>query len=165
MSLQSKIKEELEEAIRAKKEVKVNTLRMLNAQILNKEKEKRLTLSKEDLSEKELLDKSKLTEDEIVGVINSEAKKRREAITEYEKGERDDLVEKEKKELEVLSKYLPEQLSEEEIRSLVKKAIEKVGAQDIKDIGKVMGVLMSEVKGKADGSLVNKIVREILSLN
>ena len=92
----------------------------------------------------------------------SEAKKRKEAISEYEKGGREDLLEKEKAELEVLEKYLPEQLSEEEIKKIAKEIIEKVEAKSIKDMGKVMAEMMTRVKGKADGSVVNKIVKELL---
>ena len=73
------------------------------------------------------------------------------------------MVDKETKEKEILEKYLPEQLSEEEIKKLVKEAIEKIGAKEIKDMGKVMAELMPQVKGKADGSLVSKIVKELLT--
>jgi uncharacterized protein YqeY len=128
---------------------------MLAAAILNKEKEKRYKLKKEQ--------DTPLTDDEIVEVISSEAKKRKEAILEFEKGKREDLVLKEKKELEILQKYLPEQLSEEEIKKLAKEAVEKTGAKEIKDMGKVMSELIPKVKGKVDGSSVSRIVRELLS--
>ncbi|GAH84058.1 unnamed protein product, partial [marine sediment metagenome] len=95
--------------------------------------------------------KSELTDEEVIEVISSEVKKRKEAILEFEKGERKDLVEKEKKETEVLKKYLPEQLSEQEIKKLVKVAIETVEAQNLKDMGKVMAELIPQVKGKAEG--------------
>ncbi|MEK0366298.1 MAG: GatB/YqeY domain-containing protein, partial [Nitrosopumilus sp.] len=101
------------------------------------------------MSEKDLIKESQLTDEEIVEVISFEAKKGKEAILEFKKGERQDLVGKEKKELEILQKYLPEQLSEEEIKKLVKEAIKKVGAQEIKDTGKVMAEMMPQVKGKA----------------
>ena len=91
------------------------------------------------------------------------AKQRKEAIEMYEKGGRQDLVEKEKAELAVVESYLPKQMSEEEIRELVKEAIEATGASSPKDIGKVMQHVMPKVKGRADGSVVNKIVREMLA--
>lgn len=165
MDLQSKTKEDLKNALKEKKELEVSVLRLLQGAIVNREKEKRYKLSQKepDLKEEELTEKSRLGEQELVEVISSEAKKRREAIVEFEKGNRADLVEKEKKELEILQKYLPEQLSEEEIRKLAKGAIEKTGAKEMRDMGKIMSELMPKFKGKADGALVSKIVKELLS--
>jgi hypothetical protein len=165
MSLKGKIQEDLKEAIRNEEELKVLVLRQLSAAILNKEKEKRFKISKgkEDVSETDLGKESQLTDEEVIEVISSEAKKRKEAIGEFEKGERQDLVDKEKRELAVLQKYLPEQLSEEEIRQLAEKTIEKVGAKEIKDMGKVMAELMPKVKGKAEGAFVSKIVKDLLT--
>ncbi len=148
--VEGKIKEELNVAIKSNDEIVRSTLRMLLAVMINKEKEKNY---KEDRS---------LTEEERIDIISSEAKKRREAIIEYEKGNRQDLADKEKTELEVLQKYLPEQLSEEEIRDMVSQIVEETGAKTMQDVGKVMGALMPRVKGKADGSLVSKIVKELL---
>jgi len=164
MNLKQKIQNDLRNALKEKKDIEVMTLRMLNAQVINKEKEKRNKLSKEEgIAEEELVDKSQLNDEEIIDVIFSEVKKRREAILEYEKGNRKDLAEKEKKERGILKKYLPEQLSEEELKNLVKEAIQKVKATEIKDIGKVMAELMPKVKGKAEGGLVSKLIKELLS--
>lgn len=164
MALKEEIQDDLISALKEKKEIEAGTLRMLNAAVLNKEKEKRAKLAKEkEMTEKELIEKSQLTDEEMIEVISSEAKKRREAISEFEKGERKDLAEKEKKEMEILKKYLPEQLPEEKIKKLVQEVIEKVGASEIKDIGKVMAELMPQVKGKAEGGLVSKIVKELLT--
>lgn len=162
--LEEKIKKDLNKALKEKDETARATLSLLLASLLSKEKEKRYKISKEheELSEKELAEKSKLTDEEIIEVISSEVKKRREAILEFEKGKREDLVKKEKAEISVLEKYLPEQLSEEEIKKLAIEVIEKIGATEIKDMGKVMGQIMPKVKGRADGSLVSKIVRELL---
>lgn len=164
MSLKERILQDLNIVIKEEKKVETLVLRQLSAAFLNKEKEKRFKLTKEkpDISEKDLIKESQLTDEEIVEVISFEAKKGKEAILEFEKGERQDLVGKEKKELEILQKYLPEQLSEEEIKKLVKEAIKKVGAQEIKDTGKVMAEMMPQVKGKADGGLVSKTVKELL---
>lgn len=93
----------------------------------------------------------------------SEAKKHKESIEAFEKGGRKDLVEKEQKELEILQRYLPEQLSGEEIRKLVQEAIVSASASSAKDIGKVMAVLIPQVKGRADGAFVSTIVRQLLS--
>lgn len=164
MSLKQKIQQTLKTAQKEKKEIEISTLRMLRAAILNKEKEKRYKLSKEkpELKEEELEKESQLTDEEVIEVVSSEVKKRKEAILGFEKGERKDLAEKEKKELEILKKYLPEQLPEEEIKKLAREAIEKIGATEIKDMGKVMSELMPRVKGKAEGDQVSKIVKELL---
>jgi uncharacterized protein YqeY len=165
MELKKKIYEDLKKALFEKKDTEVSVLRLLNSSILNKEKEKRykISLKKDNVAD---LDKaSVLGDEEILEVIISEVKKRKEAIIEFEKGNRKDLADKEKKELEILKRYLPEQLSEEEIKELAKEAIKKVGAKEIKDMGKVMAELMPKVKGRADGSLVSKIVKELLSSN
>ena len=165
MILKTKIQKDLNQAVKKKEEVRSLVLRSLLAAILNKEKEKRYKLSKQkpELTEKDLEKESQLVDEEVIEVISSEVKKRKEAILEFEKGERTDLVEKEKKELEILQKYLPEQLSEEEIKKLAKEAIEKLGAKEPKDIGKIMAELMPKVKGRAEGAVVSRIVRELLT--
>jgi hypothetical protein len=165
MILKQKIQEDFKKFLKEKKEIEVSTLRMLNSAIFNKEKEKRYKLSQEkpDLKEKELEKESQLTDEEIVQVVFSEIKKRKESILLFEKGKREDLAKKEKKEMEVLKKYLPEQLSEEEIKKMAKEIITKIGAKEPKDMGKVMGQLMPKLKGKAEGGLVSKIVKELLT--
>jgi len=164
MTLKKQIKQNLEIALKEEKRVEVSTLRMLNAAILNKEKEKRYKISKEkpELKPEKLEEESQLIDEEIIQVLQSEIKKRKEAILEFEKGERQDLVNKEKAEMDILQKYMPEQLSEEEIKKIVKTAIEKVGAKEPRDMGKVMGELMPKVKGRADGGIVSRIVKELL---
>ena len=164
MSLKERIQQNIYSSIKDRKELEVSVLRQLSAAILNKEKEKRYKISKEkpELSGNELEKESQLTDEETIEVLSSEIKKRKESILAFEKGNREDLVNKEKQELEILQKYLPEQLSEEEVKKLVKEAVEKVGAKEMKDMGKVMAELMPKVKGKADGSLVSKIVKESL---
>ena len=141
------------------------TLRMLSAAIGTKEKEERYKLAKNNagFSDQELAEKSELSDEKIIEVISSEVKKRRDAIVLYEKGNRPELAEKEAKEIEVLMKYMPEQLSEEDLKNLVKEAIEKTGAKEIKETGKIMAELMPKVKGKAEGSAISKIIKELLS--
>jgi len=165
--LKEEIKQNFKKAFKEKKEIEVSVLRMLSAAILNKEKEKRYKLSKEkpELTEGELEKESQLTDEEVIEVISSEVKKRKEAIIAFEKGERTDLVEKEKKELDILKKYLPEQLSEEEIKKLAREAIKKVGAKEIKDMGRAMAQLMPKLKGRAQGSEVSNIVKGLLKNN
>ena len=163
-NIKEKIQQDFKKALKEKNKTEISTLRMLNAATLNREKEKRYKISKEnpDWKEKELGKESQLTEDELIEVISSEVKKRKEAISEFEKGKREDLAQKERKEMEILKRYLPEQISGEEIKKMAKEAITEVGAESPKDMGKVMGVLMPKMKGKAEGSVISKIVRELL---
>jgi len=102
------------------------------------------------------------TDEDVMDALQKEAKKRREAIEQYEKAGRNDLADEERKELSVIEKYLPEQMSEEEIKGLAKEIIEQLGASTVKDLGKIMKKIMPKVKGRADGKLVNRIVRELL---
>ena len=147
MGLKERLLQDMKEAMRAKDKVRLSTIRMINSLIKNAEIDKR----------------GELTDDEIVQLLMKYAKQRREAIELYEKGGRQDLVEKEKAELAIVESYLPKLLSEEEIRELVREAIEAVGASSPKDLGKIMQYVMPKVKGRAEGALVNKIVREELS--
>ena len=160
--LQEKINNELKKALQEKDELLLLVLRGVNAAIHNKEIEKRTQLSKQEKDVEKLKKESKLIEEEVMQVISSEAKKRKDSIEEFKKGGRDDLVEKEEKELEILKKYLPEQMSEEQIKEQAKKAIEETGAAGPQDTGKVMGALMPKLKGKAEGGMVSKIVSELL---
>lgn len=170
MELKEKIEEDFKKAFKEKRKAEVSTFRMLKAAIFNKEKEKRYKISKAgtreagaDLSGEELEKESQLRDEEVMEVIFSEIKKRKEALLLFEKGKREDLVKKEKEEMEILKRYLPEQLSEKEIKKIAKEVIKKVGAKNIKEMGKVMSKLMPKLKGKADGGLVSKIVKELLA--
>jgi len=125
MNIKEQLKEDLKTSLKKGDEVRTGTVRQLLAAMVNKEKE-----GKGDVSEEQLQD-----------VVSSEAKKRRESMDAFEKGGRPELAQKEKAELEVLLSYLPEQLTEDQIRALVKEAIQKTGAASAKDIGRVMGEL------------------------
>ncbi|MBD3282415.1 MAG: GatB/YqeY domain-containing protein [Candidatus Portnoybacteria bacterium] len=149
MNLKEKISSDVKEAMKKKDELTLTTLRGVLSSIKNKEIDK-----KEELNEEEALE-----------VLMSEAKKRKDSIQEFKKGNRPDLVEKEEKELEILKEYLPEQLSEEQIKEEAKKTIEEVNAVGPQDTGKVMGALMPKLKGKADGNLVSKTVQDLLKGN
>jgi hypothetical protein len=157
------------EAMKSKDAFIVGVLRMLSASILTKEKDLRYKLTKDpafakaSAGEENLEKESQLTDEQTIEVVSSEIKKRKDAITLYEKGNRPELAENEKKEIEVLKKYLPEQLGEEELRKLVAESITKTGATEIKDTGKIMADLMPQVKGKADNSEISKIIKELLS--
>jgi uncharacterized protein YqeY len=131
------------------------TLRMVLAAVLTKEKDKKF----KEKVEGDVV----LSDDEIIEVITSEIKKRRDAIALYNQGNRPELSKKEEDEIKVLQKYLPEQLSQDDIKKIVTESIAKVGAKEMKDMGKVMADLSPRVKGRAEGSKVSGIVKELLS--
>ena len=144
--LKEKLQQDLKDALKSGDSRKRMVLGMVIAAVKNKEIEKR----------------SELGDEEIVAVITSEVKKRRDAVAQYEKGGRPELAEQEKQETNILMGYMPEQMPEEQIREEVKKGIAETGAKDVKEMGKVLGALMPKVKGKADGQLVSQIVKEEL---
>ncbi|OGH42442.1 MAG: aspartyl-tRNA amidotransferase [Candidatus Levybacteria bacterium RIFCSPLOWO2_02_FULL_36_8b] len=143
------LQEELKQSMLARNELKTSVLRMLLSAINYQEIQKGGA-------------GYEANEEDVMSVVQKEAKQRRDSIEEFTKAGRQELADKEQKELEILQKYLPEQLSEEEIKKLVDEAISQTGASNISDMGNVMGALMPKTKGKADGSLVSKIVKESL---
>jgi len=150
MSIQDKIISDIKEAMKAKEQDKLRVLRSLKAKLMEKE-----------ISERKG-GEAKLSDDQAVEVLMKAAKQRKESIEQFEDGGRDDLAENEKKELKIIEAYLPEMMSEEEVREVVKEKIEQLGASGMQDMGKVMGPLMGQLKGKADGSVVSKVVKEEL---
>src|SRR4030042_2502149 len=147
--LKEKILNELNKALKEKEELKVSTLRLLIAAIKNFEIAKRGT-------------SYVASDEEIASIIQKEIKQRRESIDQFKAGGRQDLVDKETKELEILQTYLPEQLGEEEIRGLVDSAITETGAASVSDMGKVMGLISTKAKGKVDMGVVSSMVRDRL---
>lgn len=147
--LKKKLQEELKQSMLARNVLKTSVLRMLLSALNYYEIQKGGA-------------GYEATDEDVLGVIQKEAKQRRDSIEEFKKANRMELVDKETKELEMLLVYLPQQMSEDEIKSLVKDAINQTGAKTIADMGKVMAALMPKVKGKADGGLVSKIVKESL---
>src|SRR3989304_6539986 len=135
--LKDKIQEDLKQAMKARDELRLSVIRMLKSAIQYHE-------IQEGGAGYEA------TDEDVIEVIGREVKKRNEAIELYKKGGREELAQKEEKELEILKTYLPEQMPEDEIRSLVKEALEQTGASSMSDMGKVMDALMPKVKGKAD---------------
>ena len=133
--------------MKAKDGNRVSVLRFLLSSIQNREIEK----------------KEPLDDEEVLAEITSSAKRRRESMEAFKEGDRMDLVEKEAAELAILQEYLPEQLSPDEIKDVVQEVAQAVGATSLSDLGKVMKELMPRLRGKADGKLVNEIVREVLS--
>jgi uncharacterized protein YqeY len=141
--ISERIESDFKAALKSKDTVSISTLRMLKAALHNKEIEKK---------------GAALSVEEIVKIIAKQVQQHQESIEQFEKGNRKELAAKETKELEVLKKYLPEQLSAEEITTVIKRIIGEVGAKDKKDFGKVMKQAMAEFKGKADGKVVSRIL-------
>ncbi len=137
---------DMKAAMKAKDKLKVDTIRMVNAAIKNAE----------------INGKKELSEGEVVEVITREIKMRRDALEEYKKANRPEELAKLEEEINILMEYMPEQLSETELRQVIQETIIETGAQSAKDMGKVMGALMPKVKGKADGKLVSSLVKELL---
>ena len=163
--LKELIQQDFKEAFKNQEKARLSVLKMLRADLVKKQQDKRYQLKKEnqELEGEDLEKQSILTEEEVLGVIISKIKRSKDSIASFEQGGRAELAESEREEIKVLQKYLPEQLSEEEVRNIVKGVIAKVGAESMKDIGRVMAELMPKVKGKTEGDLVIKIVRENLS--
>lgn len=147
MSLKETLLGDLKKAMKEKDNITKSTVTMVRAAILQIEKDNKVELGDE----------------EIIDVVSKQVKQRKDALSEFEKAGRDDLVEETKAELNVLMKYLPKQLSKEEVKSIVEDAVKKVDAKSVKDMGKIMSEVMPKIKGKADGKLVNEIARELLS--
>jgi uncharacterized protein YqeY len=148
MAMLKKIEAELKEALRKKDAVKVSTLRFLLAAI----REKEIELKK----------RGQLTDEEIIGVIRQQVKQHQESIAAYKQGSREDLVKKEREELDILNKYLPQQLSPDELAKIVKAVIEQTGAGSEKDFGQVMSQVMKQVKGRSEGKIVAEMVKKQL---
>ncbi|MCX6813045.1 MAG: GatB/YqeY domain-containing protein [Candidatus Azambacteria bacterium] len=162
MNLKDTINEDIKSAMKSGLNDEASVLRFLNSAIKNKELEKRNRLSKEGQPLAELERLSKLVDEEVINVIFGEIKKRKESVAQYEKGGREDLAKKEAVELEILKKYVPEEMSEGELRPIVKKKIAEINGVTMKDFGKIMSSVMAEVKGRAGGELAKKIIEEEL---
>lgn len=137
----------------------------LKTSMKNKDKLRKdvITLVRAAIKQKEVDDRRDLSDDEILDIISKQVKQKRDSIESFEKGNREDLIAVTKNEIDILLEYLPQQLSEDEIDEIVKQIINEVGANSIKDIGKVMSAIMPKVKGKADGSIINRLVRQHLN--
>lgn len=146
-SIEEQLLHDMKLAMKAGNKLELETIRILRAQI------KTASIDKKD----------DLTESELAQVLQKEGKRRKEAIEMYQKGGREDLVKKESAELEIISKYLPEQLSDEELSNIIKETISTLQVSDEKDMGRVMGAVMPKVKGKADGKIVQQKVKDFFA--
>ncbi|RLQ98176.1 GatB/YqeY domain-containing protein [Falsibacillus albus] len=148
MSLLERLNEDMKQAMKNKEKDKLSVIRMIKAALQN---------------EAIKLGKQELTEDEELTVLSREVKQRKDSLLEFENAGREDLAEKVRTEITYVEIYMPKQLSEEEVRQLVEETIKEVNASSKAEMGKVMSALMPKVKGKADGSLVSKLVQQLLT--
>lgn len=146
MALKERLLADMKSAMKDRNVVRKNTLQMVRASVLQVEKDKKIVLDDEGVME----------------VVARELKKRKDSMPEYESSGREDLIENLKKEIDVLLEYMPEQLSREELYDIVANDIKACGAVSMRDIGKVMQLVLPKVKGRADGKVINEIVKEIL---
>ena len=153
MKLKEQITADTKEALKARNQLVVSVLRMVRARVLEKEVEFRASRGRD----------YELSDEETVEVLSSYAKQRRQSIDSYREAGRDDLAEKEERELEIVQKYLPRQLTLEEIQSIVNGTIEELGVTGPQAMGQVMRAVMPKLKGAADGKTVNRIVKEALN--
>jgi|SRR5699024_177663 len=151
MALKDQIIADLKHAMKNKQQKRLQVLRSLKAQLLEREIKERKD------------GEASLSDEQTIEVLMKAAKQRKESIKQFENGGRKDLVDSEKAELDIINSYLPEMLSEEEIRKVALQKIEETGAENISDMGRVMGATMQELKGKAEGSLISQVVKEELS--
>jgi uncharacterized protein YqeY len=147
MSLEERLVEEMKQAMKSNDKLRLSTIRMIRSASKNKEIELR----------------KKLEDEDVVKVIQVMVRKGEESVEQFQTGGRMDLVEKEKKEIEILKSFLPQPLSQEEILKIIDQSIQETQASSLKDIGKVMKSVMPKIGGKADGKLINQLVKERLS--
>jgi uncharacterized protein YqeY len=147
VDLKSQLASELKDGLRSGDKLRVSVVRLLTAMIKNREVDKR----------------GPLTDPEVLQVISTSCKQRQEAIEQFRQGGREDLASKEAAELAILQSYLPKPLTTDELQGLVREAIREAQATSVKEMGKVMALLMPRVTGRADGKVVNTMVRETLS--
>jgi uncharacterized protein YqeY len=153
MSIKKRLDGDMQKAMKAREQARVSCIRMLKSKLLEREVA---------LRGKHGLD-YEITDEEALAVIASYAKQRKDSIESFRRGGRDDLVAAEEAELEIVGRYLPRQVTGDELRELVQEAISEAGAQSIKDLGAVMQLVMAKARGAADGKRVNQLVRELLS--
>lgn len=145
--LKEKLLEDLKECMKEKKVIRKNVVQMVRAAILQVEKDKQIILD----------------DNQIVDIIAKESKKRKDSLVDYEKSGREDLISQVKEEIEILSEYLPKQLSIEELEEMIKQIIQEENATSMKDMGKVMKVAKEKIGASSDGKTINEVVKKLLS--
>ncbi|MDO5095639.1 MAG: GatB/YqeY domain-containing protein [Peptostreptococcaceae bacterium] len=147
MTLNEKLMTDLKDAMKNKDSIKKSVITMIRAAIKQKEVDERV----------------ELTDDDILDIISKQQKQRKDALAEFEKAGREDLIEQTKQEIELLAFYLPKQLTDDELEKIVSDAIQATNAQSMKDMGKIMGKVNEVAKGRADGKRINEMVKKLLS--
>ncbi len=147
MALKNQLQADLKVAMKEKDRLRKSTITLIRAAILQVEKD----------------EKVELNDEQIIEIIAKKLKQGRDSLAEFEKAQRDDLIQQAQAEIAIIKSYLPPQLTREEIKVIVEETIQETGAKEIKDMGKVMGALMPKIKGRADGKLVNQAVKESLT--
>lgn len=146
MSIQDELMDDLKTSMKTKNKVRKDVITMIRSDVKQREVDERVELNDQD----------------VLDIISKQLKQRKDSITEFQKGDRQDLVDSTEKEIEILLEYLPLQLTEDELDKIVKESIDEVNAETPKDMGKVMSSIMPKIKGRADGSLVNILVLKYL---
>lgn len=146
MSLAERLNDDMKQAMKAQDKFRLSTIRMVRASVKNQEIELRRPLE----------------DNEVLDILSREVKQRKDSLQEFKKAGRDDLTKDLEAEIAIIAQYLPEQLTEEEIKAIVTQTIQETGTSSKADMGKLMGALMPKVKGRADGKLVNQIVQQLL---
>ncbi|EHL16035.1 hypothetical protein HMPREF9630_01988 [Peptoanaerobacter stomatis] len=144
MTLKERLTNDLKDAMKNKDQVRKSVVTLVRAAIKQKEVDERVELDDTD----------------VMDIVSKQLKQRNEALVDFKKAGRDDLISQTEEEIKILLTYLPKQLTDDELREYIKQAVEQVGATSVKDMGKIMGILMPKVKGKADGRRINNLVSE-----
>ena len=147
MTLKERLMEDMKVSMRNKETLKKSVITMIRASV----------------KQKEVDDRVDLNDDEVIELIAKQLKQRKDALVEFEKAERDDLIAQTKAEIEILASYLPQQLTDEELEAVVRDAVAEVNAQSVKDMGKIMGKVMAVAKGRVDGKRINEMVKKVLN--
>lgn len=147
MTLKERLMEDMKVSMRNKETLKKSIITMIRASV----------------KQKEVDDRVDLTDDDVIELIAKQLKQQKDALVEFEKAEREDLIAQTKAEIEILTSYLPQQLTDEELEVVVRDAVAEVNAQSVKDMGKIMGKVMAVAKGKVDGRRINEMVKKILN--
>lgn len=146
MTLKDRLMEDMKDSMRNKESLRKSVITMIRASV----------------KQKEVDDRVDVTDDDVIELIAKQLKQRNDALVEFEKAEREDLITQTKAEIEILASYLPQQLTDEELEAVVRDAITEVNAQSMKDMGKIMGKVMAVAKGKVDGKRINEMVKNVL---
>ncbi|MBP6143400.1 MAG: GatB/YqeY domain-containing protein [Proteocatella sp.] len=147
MTLKERLMEDMKVSMRNKETLKKSVITMIRASV----------------KQKEVDDRVDVNDDDVIELIAKQLKQRKDALVEFEKAERDDLIAQTKAEIEILASYLPQQLTDEELEAVVRDAVAEVNAQSVKDMGKIMGKVMAVAKGRVDGKRINEMVKKVLN--